>query len=102
MPLAEVTERLGRKTAAGADGSTGTQVALFAVIGVFSTVAYAVLYLLLREPAQPVLANATALVATAVGEHRRQPALHLRRPRPHAAPCATRCRAWRSSPSGSA
>jgi putative flippase GtrA len=66
MPLAEVTERLGRKTAAGADGSTGTQVALFAMIGVFSTAAYAVLYLLLRTLLSPFLANATALVATAV------------------------------------
>ncbi len=66
MPLAEVTERLGRKTAAGADGSTGTQVALFAVIGVFSTVTYALLYLVLRSVLSPFVANATALVATAV------------------------------------
>ena len=66
MPLTEVTARLGRGTAAGGDASTGTQVALFAVIGVFSTVAYAVLFLLLRSLLSPFLANATALVATAV------------------------------------
>ena len=66
MPLAEVSERLGRRTSAGGDGSTGTQVALFAVIGVFSTVAYAVVYLLLRHLLSPFAANATALVATAV------------------------------------
>ena len=66
MPLAEVTERLNRKTAAGADGAVGTQVALFAVIGVFSTLAYAVLYLVFRALLTPFWANATALVVTAV------------------------------------
>ena len=66
MPLAEVTARLGRTTDAGASGAIGSQVALFAVIGVFSTVAYAVLYLLLRGLLGPFWANATALVATAV------------------------------------
>jgi putative flippase GtrA len=66
MPLAEVTTRLNRKAAAGADGAMGTQVALFAVIGVLSTVAYAVLYLLLRGVLSPFWANADALVATAV------------------------------------
>ncbi len=64
MPLAEVTARLGRKTAAGADGSMGTQVALFGVVGIFSTAAYAVLYLLLRGALSPFWANAVALVAT--------------------------------------
>ena len=66
MPLAEVGRRLDRKTAAGADGSVGTQVALFAVIGGLSTVAYAVLYLLLRGVLSPFWANGTALVLTAV------------------------------------
>ncbi len=66
MPLAEVTTRLDRKTAAGVEGAMGTQVALFAVIGVLSTVAYAVLYLLLRGVLGPFWANAAALVATAV------------------------------------
>jgi putative flippase GtrA len=66
MPLAEVSRRLDRKTAAGADGSVGTQVALFAVIGGLSTVAYGLLYLLCRGPLSPFWANATALVLTAV------------------------------------
>ena len=66
MPLPEVSRRLDRKTAAGADGSVGTQVALFAVVGGLSTVAYAVLYLLLRGLLSPFCANAAALVLTAV------------------------------------
>jgi putative flippase GtrA len=66
MPLAEVAARLGRTTDAGAAGALGSQVALFAVVGVFSTLAYAVLYLLLRGALGPFWANATALVATAV------------------------------------
>jgi putative flippase GtrA len=65
MPLAEVSHRLDRKTAGGV-GSVGTQVALFAVIGGLSTVAYAVLYLLLRGVLSPFWANGTALVLTAV------------------------------------
>jgi putative flippase GtrA len=36
------------------------------VIGVFSTLAYALLYLLLRGPLGPFWANATTLLATAV------------------------------------
>lgn len=66
MPLAEVTARLGRTTDAGASGALGSQVALFAVIGVLSTVAYAVLYLLLRGVLGAFWANAVALVVTAV------------------------------------
>jgi putative flippase GtrA len=66
MPLPEVRARLGRTTDAGAAGAMGSQVALFAVIGVFSTLAYALLYLILSGPLGPFWANATALVATAV------------------------------------
>ena len=66
MPLAEVTSRLGRTTDAGASGALGSQVALFAVIGVLSTLAYAVLYLLLRGVLGAFWANALALVLTAV------------------------------------
>src|SRR3954452_24831352 len=66
MPLSEVRARVGRTTDAGVSGAVGSQVALFAVIGVFSTVAYAVLYVLLRGALQPFWANAVALVATAV------------------------------------
>jgi putative flippase GtrA len=63
VPLAEVAGRLGRTSHAGALGS---QVAVFAVVGVLSTVAYAVLFLLLRGAMGPFWANATALVLTAV------------------------------------
>ena len=66
MPLAEVTARLGRTTDAGASGALGSQVALFAVVGVLSTGAYAVLYLLLRGVLGAFWANAVALVVTAV------------------------------------
>ena len=66
VPLTEVKARVGRTTDAGASGAVGSQVALFAVVGVFSTLAYAVLYLLLRGTLDPVRANAVALVATAV------------------------------------
>jgi putative flippase GtrA len=66
MPLAEVTARLGRTTEAGASGAVGSQVALFAVIGVLSTAAYAILFLLLRGALGAFWANAVALVATAV------------------------------------
>jgi putative flippase GtrA len=44
-----------------------TQIATFAVIGVGSTVAYAILYLLLRTQSSAQVANAVALVLTAVG-----------------------------------
>ena len=66
MPLAEVRARVGRTTDAGAAGAIGSQVALFALVGVLSTLAFALLYLLLRGPLGPFWANATALVATAV------------------------------------
>ena len=91
MPLAEVS-RAARtaRPPPGADGSVGTQVALFAVIGVFSTVAYAVLYLLLRGVLSPFWANA----------HRPGARRRSRTPRPTggspsasaaaATPCATR------------
>ena len=64
MPLAEVTARLGRTSRRGRSG--GSQVAVFAVVGVLSTLAYAVLFLLLHGVMGPFWANATALVATAV------------------------------------
>jgi putative flippase GtrA len=66
MPLAEVTDRLGRSTGTGPSGAVGAQVASFAVVGVLSTVAYAVLYLLLRGPLGPFWANAVSLVMSAV------------------------------------
>jgi putative flippase GtrA len=45
----------------------GREVATFAAIGVVSTAAYAVLFLALRSVVGPTVANAAALVITAVG-----------------------------------
>ena len=47
-------------------GQLGRELATFVVIGLVSTVAYAVLYLLLRVATGPTTANALALVATAI------------------------------------
>jgi putative flippase GtrA len=47
--------------------AAGSQVARFLTVGVASTIAYAVLYLLLRGLLGPVAANAAALAITAVG-----------------------------------
>jgi putative flippase GtrA len=45
----------------------GREALTFGVIGVASTAAYAVLYLVLRAAAEPAVANALALLLTAVG-----------------------------------
>ena len=66
LPLAEVGARLGRSTGAGASGDTASQIARFAAVGVASTLAYALLYLLLRAPVGALWANAVALLLTAV------------------------------------
>ncbi len=67
LPLAEVSERLGRASADAGSGRLGMQVAIFALIGIASTVAYAVLYLLLRGSTGAWTANALALLLTALG-----------------------------------
>ncbi len=66
LPLDEVGERLGRTSAEAGRGRLGMQVGIFLVIGVFSTLAYAVLYLGLRTSMGPWWANFTALLATAL------------------------------------
>jgi putative flippase GtrA len=66
MPLHEVAERVGRTTARSAPGLLGAQVARFALVGVLSTLAYAVLYVVLRGALGPFTANTVALVPTAV------------------------------------
>jgi putative flippase GtrA len=45
----------------------GRQLWSFAMIGVVSTMAYAALYALLRQAVSPIVANAAALLVTAVG-----------------------------------
>jgi glycosyltransferase involved in cell wall biosynthesis len=66
LPLSEIGERLGRTSAEAGRGRLGMQVGLFLVIGVFSTLAYALLYLGLRTSMGPWWANFTALLATAL------------------------------------
>ena len=102
MPLAEVTARLGRTTDAGAAGAMGSQVALFAVIGV-------VLDARLRRAVPPAARRARPVLG-----QRAPPSCSPRSRTPPptggspsasaaaAAPCATSCRGWRSSPSASA
>lgn len=67
LPLAEVSERLGRASADAGAGRLGLQLAMFALVGIASTLAYAVLYLLLRGVTGPLTANLLALLVTAVG-----------------------------------
>jgi len=64
LPLGGVAGRLGRDTGS-ADRLVG-QVGRFLGIGVASTIAYALLYLLLRTTMPAVPANALALVVTAI------------------------------------
>jgi putative flippase GtrA len=64
LPVADVAERLGRASADAGTGRLGLQVAMFAIVGVASTIAYAVLYLLLRGPLSAFGANLLALVLT--------------------------------------
>jgi glycosyltransferase involved in cell wall biosynthesis/putative flippase GtrA len=66
LPLREVGERLGRISDATATGRLGFQAAMFVIIGVLSTVAYALLYLGLRQVFAPLLANLAALLITAI------------------------------------
>jgi glycosyltransferase involved in cell wall biosynthesis len=66
LPVREVGERLGRSSSEAARGRLGMQVGIFLVIGVCSTIAYALLYLGLRGTMTPWWANFTALLVTAI------------------------------------
>ncbi|MXG91355.1 glycosyltransferase [Nocardioides flavescens] len=66
LPLGGVTERLGRAQAEAGSGRLGSQVALFALVGVASTLAYALLFLVFRQLTGPLTANLLALLVTAV------------------------------------
>jgi len=66
LPVSDVAERLGRASADAGGGRLGMQVAMFALVGVASTLAYAVLFLLLRGATTAFAANLLALLLTAV------------------------------------
>jgi putative flippase GtrA len=66
LPVGDVAERLGRASAAAGNGRLGLQLAMFALVGIGSTAAYAVLYLLLRGPLSAFAANLLALLLTAL------------------------------------
>jgi putative flippase GtrA len=69
LPLAELRGQLGRNPDPVPGVPTGLpgQLVRFAAIGVASTLAYALLFLLLREPVGAYAANLIALVVTAIG-----------------------------------
>ncbi|WP_081683034.1 bifunctional glycosyltransferase family 2/GtrA family protein [Marmoricola sp. URHB0036] len=66
LPLREIGERLGRTSSEAGRGRLGMQVGIFLVIGVGSTLAYAVLYLALRSTMTSWWANFSALLLTAI------------------------------------
>ncbi|MBD8870542.1 bifunctional glycosyltransferase family 2/GtrA family protein [Nocardioides donggukensis] len=67
LPLTAVSAELGRAQASAAAGRTASQLTIFALVGVASTAAYAVLYLLLRVVTGGQVANLLALLLTAIG-----------------------------------
>ncbi len=66
VPVGEVAAELGRVSRQGAAGGLSAQLAGFAVVGVLSTLAFAVLYLGLRGPLGAQGANVVALLLTTV------------------------------------
>lgn len=66
LPVADAAERLGRASADAGGGRLGMQVVMFGLVGVASTIAYAVLYLLLRGMTGAFTANLLALLLTAI------------------------------------
>lgn len=65
LPLADVAAHLSRPSTP-ASRSLGQQLVRFAAVGVASTLAYVLLYLVLAGPFGPQLANVTALLLTAI------------------------------------
>jgi putative flippase GtrA len=66
LPLHEVADRLGRASQEAAVGRVGYQVGMFLVVGALSTLAYAALFLGLRQVTSAITANVIALLVTAV------------------------------------
>ena len=82
LPLREIGVRLGRTSAEAGRGRLGMQVGhLPGDRGLLDASPTPLLYLGLRPTMSPGWANFTALLVTAVAEHRGQPAVHLRRAR---------------------
>ena len=65
--LDPMARRPGLRAGPGRTGHALRQAAMFAAIGVVSTLAYVALYALLRPAVPAELANAAALLATAIG-----------------------------------
>ena len=78
LPLREIGERLGRTSTEAGRGRLGMQLGIFLVIGVCSTLAYALLYLGLRSTMTPWWANFTALLRHRGRKHSCEPPVHLR------------------------
>jgi len=66
VPLAEVAGALGHTSARSAGGRLSAQMVVFTLIGILSTVAYGVLYVVLRGRLGAQEANALALATTAI------------------------------------
>ncbi|MGB0101020.1 MAG: bifunctional glycosyltransferase family 2/GtrA family protein [Nocardioides sp.] len=66
VPVADIPERLGRVSADAGGGRLGMQLVMFGLVGIASTVAYAVVFLLLRGPFSAFTANLLALLVTAL------------------------------------
>jgi putative flippase GtrA len=66
LPLREIGERLGRTSSEAGRGRLGMQVGIFLVIGICSTLAYALLFLALSSTMTSGWANFTALLVTAI------------------------------------
>ena len=66
VPLEAVQSRLGRTSDQAGAGRISSQLGMFVVVGVLSTIAYGALYLVFRQAMAPQAANAVALVCTAV------------------------------------
>ena len=62
LPVSDVAERLGRASADAGTGRLGMQVAMFALVGLGSTLLYAALYLVFRGPFSAFTSNLLALL----------------------------------------
>lgn len=67
LPVADVARRLGRTSKAAGAGNTAFQVSMFVVIGLLSTLAYALAFWWFRSMMSAYAANVAALLVTAIG-----------------------------------